>query len=118
MNKAILNKQARFFRRKARVRAKLSGTAEMPRLAVKRSLKHISCQLIDDVAGKTLAFASDVSVKATGKKSEKAKAVGTAIAEAAKKQGITAVVFDRSGFAYHGRVQALADAAREGGLTF
>ena len=118
MNKAILNKQARFFRRKARVRAKVSGTATMPRLAIKRSLKHISCQLIDDAAGKTLAFASDTSVKATGKKSDKAKAVGAAIAAAAKQHGITTVVFDRSGFAYHGRVQALADAAREGGLQF
>lgn len=114
----INQKRQRFSQRQRRVRSKLHGTAERPRLAVHRSLKHISCQLIDDVTGRTLAAVSDVTIKATGKKADKAKAVGQAIAAAAQKLGVTAAVFDRSGYRYHGRVQSLADAARAAGLQF
>lgn len=116
--KDTLRKQARYHRRQARVRAKLTGTASRPRLTVQRSLKHISCQLIDDVAGRTLASASDVALKVTGTKLVRAQAVGTAIAEAAQQQKITAAVFDRSGYLYHGRIKALAEAARAAGLQF
>lgn len=116
--KDTLRKQARALRRKRRVGAKLAGTADRPRLVVTRSLQHISCQLVDDVAGRTLASASDLSVKATGSKTEHAQLVGTAIAKAAQAQKITTVVFDRSGYLYHGRVKALADAARAAGLQF
>lgn len=108
-------------RRIARVRAKVKGTAERPRLSVTRSLKHISVQIIDDVAGKTLAAAADRDLSASdlkGKKSEIATAVGKLIAERAKAKGIEAVVFDRRDKRYHGRIQALADGAREGGLQF
>lgn len=104
--------------RKNRIRAKVSGTAACPRLAVSSSNKHIIAQLIDDEAGKTLAYVSDENLKATGTKSEKATKVGEAIAEAAKKAKVTAVVFDRGGKLYHGRVKALAEAAREKGLNF
>ena len=103
-------------RRIARVRAKVSGTAERPRLAVVRSLKHISVQVIDDVSRKTLASASDKGMKGT--KLEKAQAIGKLIAEQAKAKGITAVVFDRRDKQYHGRVRAVAEGAREGGLLF
>lgn len=111
-------------RRHLRIRAKVKGTAERPRLAVFRSAKHISCQLIDDVAGRTLAAAADIELK--GKVAEgdrKAKvaqafAIGKLVAEKGKKAGINAVVFDRGGYAYTGRVAALAEGAREGGLTF
>ncbi len=116
--KDILLKQARYHRRQARVRAKLSGTASRPRLTVQRSLQHINCQLIDDVTGKTLASASDIALKVKGTKLEKAQAVGTAIAEAAQKQKITTTIFDRSGYLYHGRIKALAEAARAAGLQF
>ena len=107
-------------KRHARVRRNLSGTAECPRLNVFRSNKHIYAQLIDDVAGVTLASAStlDENVSENATKVEQAAAVGKAIAEAAKAKNISAVVFDRSGYLYHGRVQALADAARENGLEF
>ena len=105
--------------RHARVRRKISGTAECPRLNVFRSNKNIYAQLIDDVAGVTLASAStlDTNVE-NGTKTEEASAVGKLIAERAKAAGITKVAFDRSGFKYHGRVQTLADAAREAGLQF
>lgn len=103
-------------RRIARVRAKISGTAERPRMSVVRSLKHISVQVIDDVAGKTLVSASDKDVKGT--KLEKAQAVGKLIAERAKAKGINTVVFDRRDKQYHGRVRAVAEGAREGGLQF
>lgn len=100
-----------------RIRKKISGTANHPRLAIFKSNKNISCQLIDDTAGHTLASASSVQ-GASGSKSEQAKSVGKSIAEKAKSLNIDSVVFDRAGYIYHGRVKALADGAREGGLTF
>jgi large subunit ribosomal protein L18 len=108
-------------RRHKRVRRKVEGTAERPRLAVFRSNKHISAQLIDDLTGRTLVSASTVeaSLRETGGGNiEAAKAVGTLVASRAKDAGVTTVVFDRGGFAYHGRVAALADAARAQGLEF
>ena len=106
-------------KRHARVRRNISGTAECPRLNVFRSNKHIYAQLIDDVAGVTLASASTLDENVSdATKVEQAAAVGKAIAEAAKAKNISTVVFDRSGYLYHGRVQALADAARENGLDF
>jgi large subunit ribosomal protein L18 len=108
-------------RRHRRVRKKVVGTAERPRLAVFRSNKHISAQIIDDVAGRTLASASsvegDLRGGATGNV-ESAKAVGTLLAGRAKAAGVERIVFDRGGYLYHGRVAALADAAREAGLEF
>lgn len=102
-----------------RLRKKLAGTADRPRLAVFRSLKHISAQVIDDNLGITLASASTLekTIQAKGNR-EGAKAVGTAIAERAKSKGINNVVFDRGGFKYHGRVASLAEGAREAGLEF
>ncbi len=105
-------------RRHARVREHLAGSAGRPRLAVFRSLSHIYAQVIDDRAGRTLAAASDLDVKDAQKKSARAAAVGKTIAERAKAAGIGEVVFDRGGYRYHGRVKALADAARESGLRF
>ncbi|MDN6028423.1 MAG: 50S ribosomal protein L18 [Lactobacillus sp.] len=107
-------------KRHKRIRGKISGTAERPRLSVFRSNKNIYAQLIDDVEGVTLASASTVtkSVSQETTKADQAKAVGKAIAEAAKAKKITTVVFDRSGYLYHGRIQALAEAARENGLVF
>ncbi|MCT8393585.1 50S ribosomal protein L18 [Weissella confusa] len=106
-------------RRHTRVRGKISGTAERPRLNVYRSNKNIYAQLIDDVAGVTLASAStlDKSVE-NAPKTEQAAKVGALIAERAKAAGVEVVVFDRGGYLYHGRVQALAEAAREAGLKF
>lgn len=103
-------------RRHARVRATIKGTAERPRLAVFRSNRFVSAQLIDDTAGKTIAASHGREFK--GAQSVQAKAVGAAVATAAKAKGITAIVFDRGGYRYAGQVKALADAAREGGLTF
>ena len=106
-------------RRHARVRAKISGTAEAPRLCVYRSNKNIEAQLIDDVKGCTLVSSSSMSLKLeNGSNIEAAKQVGKAIAEKALALKIKNVVFDRGGYLYHGRVAALADAAREGGLEF
>lgn len=107
-------------RRKTRIRKKVTGTAQRPRLSVFRSARHIYAQLIDDVSGNTLGAASTLSVEHDGYTGNKdaAAAVGQAIAQVATSAGITAVVFDRNGFMYHGRVKALADAAREGGLSF
>lgn len=106
-------------RRIARVRAIVRGTAERPRLAVNRSLKHIAVQVIDDVAGRTLAAASDRDVETKGKKkAEVAALVGKLVAERAKQKGVTTVVFDRRDKRYHGRVKAVADGAREAGLIF
>ncbi len=109
--------------RHARVRRKVEGTPQRPRLAVFRSEQHIYAQVIDDSVGNTLAAASsiekDVKGNKTGKKkADMSKVVGILIASRAKEKGIKQVVFDRGGFMYHGRVKALADAAREGGLTF
>lgn len=105
---------------KFRIRKKVSGTADRPRLAVFRSNKDIYAQLIDDVKGVTLASANsrNKSTANSGTKTEKAKAVGSALAQAAKAKGIEACVFDRGGNLYHGRVKALAEGAREGGLQF
>jgi large subunit ribosomal protein L18 len=103
-------------RRHVRVRRKVAGTAERPRLAVYRSNRHIYAQLIDDGSGRTLASASDAD-RSSGGKTDAAKAVGTLIAQRAKEVGITNAVFDRGGRLYHGRVAALADAAREEGLS-
>ena len=107
-------------RRHARVRSKISGTPECPRLSVFRSNKNIVCQIIDDVAGKTLVSAStlDKEVKTKQSNIEAAKEVGELIAKRAIKAGIKNVVFDRGGYIYHGKVQALAEAAREAGLEF
>lgn len=104
--------------RHARIRRKVSGTAARPRLAVFRSLQHIYAQLIDDAAGRTLASASDMKLAAKGSRTDSAAAVGKALAEAAKAAGVTSAVFDRGGYRYHGRVKALAEAARAGGLEF
>jgi large subunit ribosomal protein L18 len=103
-----------------RIRRKLSGTSERPRLAVFRSVAHIYAQLIDDSAGKTLASASSVAKggKTNGGNLAAAKAIGKTIAERAKEKGISKVVFDRGGYLYHGRIKALADAARAAGLEF
>ncbi len=105
---------------KRRIRKKISGSATKPRLSVYKSNKAIYAQLIDDVSAVTLAAAStqDGDVSATGNKSDQAKAVGMLIAEKAKAQKINNVVFDRTGYLYHGRVKALAEGAREGGLNF
>ena len=107
-------------KRHARVRAKISGTPECPRLNVFRSAKHIYAQIIDDVKGVTLAAASSTEkgFEGFGGNAEAAKKVGLMIAEKAKAAGITDVVFDRGGYVYHGRVAALAEGAREGGLNF
>ena len=105
-----------------RIRKKVQGTAERPRLNVYRSVNHIYVQLIDDLAGKTLIAASSAvgkkGLRKTGGNVASAKEIGKAIAEKAKSKGISKVVFDRGGYLYHGRVKALADAAREGGLQF
>ena len=106
-------------RRHIRVRTKISGTPERPRLNVFRSNSHIHCQIIDDVNGVTLVACSSLDMKLTnGGNIEAAKAVGAELAKRALAKNITEVVFDRGGYVYHGRVQALADAAREAGLKF
>jgi large subunit ribosomal protein L18 len=106
-------------RRHRRVRGKVSGTVERPRLVVFRSNRGIEAQLVDDTSGKTLAGASWLALGSfKGSKTEQATEVGKLLAENAKKAGVDAAVFDRAGYLYHGRVKALADAAREGGLRF
>jgi large subunit ribosomal protein L18 len=108
-------------RRQVRGRKKLFGTTERPRLVVTRSSKHISVQVVDDLVGKTVASASTMEADLRafgGDKKAKAKKVGELVAERAKAAGVDGVVFDRAGHQYHGRVAALADGAREGGLTF
>ncbi len=114
------NTAAQRVKRHNRVRGKISGTAERPRLCVFRSENHIYAQVIDDVAGNTLAAASSVEKDFEGKGGnvEAAKKVGLKVAERCLEKGIDTVVFDRGGYIYHGRVQALAEAAREGGLKF
>ena len=115
----LTTRQARE-RRHRRIRGKVAGTAERPRLAVFRSNKGIFAQLIDDESGKTLAGASWIGLAKSfkGNRIEQAGEVGKALAAAAKKAGIESVVFDRGGYLYHGRVKALAEGAREGGLKF
>ncbi len=112
--KKLLNRSLR----KARVRAKVHGTAERPRLSVTISNVHVSAQLIDDVKGHTLASATTVGTKAAGTMTEKCAVIGAEIAKKAKKAKINAVVFDRNGRQYAGRLKALADAARKEGLEF
>ena len=114
----VLTKRQARIRRHRRVRGKVAGTAERPRLVVFRSNRGISAQLVDDQSGRTLASASWKAVDASGSKIEQATAVGKALADAAKTAGIEACVFDRAGYLYHGRVKALAEGAREGGLQF
>jgi large subunit ribosomal protein L18 len=121
--KASKIKQVRRVRRKGRVRKKVIGTAERPRLSVSRALQNISAQLIDDDAGVTICQASTQNKELRadvpyGGNIEAAKKIGTVLAEKAKEKGVTTVVFDRNGHMYHGRVKSLADAAREGGLRF
>ncbi|MEM9913395.1 MAG: 50S ribosomal protein L18 [Planctomycetota bacterium] len=112
-------KTLRRSRRKTGIRKRVFGSPEQPRLSIFRSSKHVYAQLIDDFAGQTLAEASTVSAKLDkGCNIEAAAQVGKAIAEKAKAAGVETVAFDRNGFRYHGRVKALADAAREGGLKF
>jgi large subunit ribosomal protein L18 len=111
-------------RRRKRVRSKINGTLEKPRLTVCKTLKHVYAQIVDDSQGQTLAFAGTLSKSVADKvskaknKTDRAKVVGLAIAELAKEKGITKVVFDRNSNLYHGRVRAVAEAAREGGLEF
>jgi large subunit ribosomal protein L18 len=108
-------------RRQIRGRKKINGTAERPRLVVTRSSKHITVQVVDDLVGKTLAYASTMEGDVRtfeGDKTAKAKKVGELVAARAKELGVESVVFDRAGNKYHGRIAALADGAREGGLTF
>jgi large subunit ribosomal protein L18 len=108
-------------RRQIRGRKKVHGTAERPRLVVTRSSKHITVQVVDDLAGKTLAYASTMEADLRtfdGDKTAKARKVGELVAERAKAAGVSSAVFDRAGNKYHGRVAALADGARDGGLTF
>ncbi len=111
-NQVLLERRAR------RIRKRLSGTAERPRVSVFRSLNHIYAQVVDDDTGRTLAASSSVMLKIPGGNIEGAKAVGKALAEKAREKAITKVCFDRGGRQFHGRVKALADAAREAGLEF
>jgi len=116
---ATLTKPQARARRHRRIRGKIFGTAERPRLVVFRSNKGISAQLVDDDSGKTLAGASWVGLKSfSGNKTEQATEVGKTLAAAAKEAGVEKCVFDRGGYLYHGRVKALAEGAREGGLKF
>jgi large subunit ribosomal protein L18 len=117
MIKRIDRKQGRL-KRHRRVRVSVSGSSARPRLAVYRSLNHLYAQVIDDGSSKTVAAASTVELKAKGNGMAEAAQVGKQIAEKAKAAGINQVVFDRGGFLYHGRIKALADAAREAGLEF
>ena len=118
MKKLTNKKTTQRVRRHARIRAKVSGTKEMPRLAIYRSNKFIYAQLIDDVARATIVTASDISEKGKKTKTEKAKSVGDTLAKLAKDKKISTVVFDRGGFIFTGRVKALAEGTREGGLEF
>lgn len=114
----LQDKAARRVRRRYSIRAKLRGTTERPRLVVFRSNKDIYAQIVDDSKGFTLASVGSQKIAEKLKKTDKSVAVGKQIAEMAQQKGITQVVFDRNGYLYHGRVKALADAAREGGLKF
>lgn len=114
----MIGKLERRLKIKAHIRHKVSGTAEKPRLTVFRSNAQIYAQVIDDVAGKTLASANSLGIKEKMTKCEQATKVGELIAKKAQEAGVTTVVFDRNGFLYHGRVKQLADAARNAGLKF
>ena len=114
--RGVRSREGRRLRRHQRIRKKVAGTQERPRLVVHRTLKHIYAQLVDDVAQRTIATVSDQAL--TGKKSEKSVEVGKLIARKAKDAGFRKVVFDRSGYRYHGRVKGVADGAREAGLEF
>ncbi len=113
-----LDKKVGRLKRHKRVRVRTTGTAQRPRLAVFRSLNHLYAQVIDDAGGRTLAAASTVDLKIKTNGMAEAAKVGKAIADKAKTAGVSRVVFDRGGFLYHGRIKALADAAREAGLEF
>jgi len=117
-----LTKTERRFRIRQRIRKRISGTSSIPRMSVFRSNRQIYVQIIDDISGKTLLSVSslqkEIQDKKNVKKTEQAKLVGKIVADEAKKKGIETVVFDRGGYLYHGRIKALADAAREGGLKF
>jgi large subunit ribosomal protein L18 len=118
---AIASRTAARRKRHERIRLHLEGTAQRPRLAVFRSLKHIYAQVIDDASGRTLAAASTIEKELRGSsttKVEEAKVVGRLVAERARAAGVERVIFDRAGFKYHGRVKSLAEAAREAGLEF
>ncbi|MDP2920486.1 MAG: 50S ribosomal protein L18 [Dehalococcoidia bacterium] len=120
---AVFNRKLARAKRHVRIRAKLSGTAERPRLCVFRSLNHVYAQVIDDVKGNTLVMASsidkDIKEQVDGKKKgEVSELVGTAVAKRALEKGVTQVAFDRGGYRYHGRVKALGEAARKAGLKF
>ena len=117
MKKEYPRKKIRAHKHK-RMRFRITGTPERPRLAVFRSAKHVYAQIIDDTKGVTLVSASTLNVESEGTKTDAAKAVGEAVAKKALDAGITKVVFDRGGNIYHGRVKALAEGAREGGLQF
>ncbi len=120
-NKHTSDRASSRMRRQVRGRKKVSGTSERPRLVVTRTTKHITVQVVDDLVGKTIASASSMEAdlrSLDGDKTAKAKRVGELVAERAKAAGVDGVVFDRAGNKYHGRVAALADGAREGGLTF
>jgi large subunit ribosomal protein L18 len=117
MDTARAKREARL-RRHRRVRRRVLGTSERPRLAVFRSNRHIYAQIIDDMNGRTVASAGSLGLSGDDDKTEEAKRVGAELARRAKQAGIAAVVFDRGGYQYHGRIQALAEAAREGGLDF
>ena len=116
--KVVAGRATARVRRQGRVRRKIRGTDDKPRLSVYRSNRYLYVQVISDQSGRTLASASTRESGGAGVTSDKARQVGAAIAEKCKSQGISAVIFDRNGFRYHGRIQALADAAREGGLAF
>lgn len=117
MNTMIKKRQQKM-RRAHRTRAKIRGTAVRPRLSVFRSAKHLTVQVIDDQAGRTLLAVHDGQVATTGKPVERARALGLRVAERVIAAGITTVIFDRGSYAYHGRIQAVAEGAREGGLVF
>jgi large subunit ribosomal protein L18 len=117
----MAKREEKRLKRKKRIRKKIEGSAARPRLSVFRSAKHIYAQVVDDRAGTTLAAASTVQKdvnSSEGSKTDAAKAVGTAVAAACKAAGIEQVIFDRNGFIYHGRIKAVAEGAREGGLSF
>ncbi len=113
-----VQKQARRQRIRYKIRKKIVGTSERPRLAVYRSNKYIYAQIIDDRKGHTLASVSSKAVNASGSRVEQAKTTGKVLAEVATAAGVSNVIFDRGGYLYHGRVKALAEGAREGGLNF